>query len=110
MQAVHNGQCGLCNHFGEHHAKSKVLVTILTSKKADESVLDRYDRQRRHIAVQHTQAQTIRNKKILAETDPAVRQKNHDELKRSASDPVLARAFMLRASLINSLREAEAIV
>ena len=40
MQAVHNGQCGLCNHFGEHHAKSKVLVTILTSKKADESVLD----------------------------------------------------------------------
>jgi hypothetical protein len=40
MQAVHKGQCGLCNHFGEHHAKSSVLVTILSSKKADESLLD----------------------------------------------------------------------
>jgi hypothetical protein len=40
MQAVHNGQCGLCNHFGEHHAKTQVLVTILSSKKADESLLD----------------------------------------------------------------------
>ena len=40
MQPVHNGQCGLCNHFGEHHAKSSVLVTILTSKKADAAVLD----------------------------------------------------------------------
>ena len=40
MQAVHNGQCGLCNHFGEHHAKSSVLVTIHSSKKADESLLD----------------------------------------------------------------------
>jgi len=40
MQTVHSGQCGLCNHFGEHHAKSQVLVSILSSKKADESVLD----------------------------------------------------------------------
>jgi hypothetical protein len=40
MQAVHNGQCGLCNHFGEHHAKSQVLVTILASKKADADLLD----------------------------------------------------------------------
>lgn len=40
MQAVHSGQCGLCNHFGEHHAKSSVLVTILSSKKADAKMLD----------------------------------------------------------------------
>jgi hypothetical protein len=40
MQAVHNGQCGLCNHYGENHAKSPVLVTIHTSKKADERLLD----------------------------------------------------------------------
>jgi hypothetical protein len=39
-QAVHSGQCGLCNHFGEHHHKSQVLVSILSSKKADESMLD----------------------------------------------------------------------
>ena len=39
MQAVHDGQCGLCSHFGEHHAKNQVLVSILTSKNADESLL-----------------------------------------------------------------------
>jgi 3-(3-hydroxy-phenyl)propionate hydroxylase len=74
-----------------------------------ESELDRYERQRRHVALQHTQQQTIRNKKLLAEKDPAVRARNHDELRRIAEDPKLARAFLLRSSLIESLREAEAI-
>jgi 3-(3-hydroxy-phenyl)propionate hydroxylase len=45
----------------------------------------------------------------LAEKDPAVRQKNNDELRRTAEDPNLARAFLLRSSLIASLREAERI-
>ena len=40
MQTVHDGQCGLCNHFGENHAKSQVLVSILSSKSADAAVLD----------------------------------------------------------------------
>jgi 3-(3-hydroxy-phenyl)propionate hydroxylase len=84
------------------------LVKILRKEAGDE-LLDRYERQRRHVAVQHTQAQTIRNKRLLAEKDPAVRQKNHDELRRSAEDPKLARAFLLRSSLIESLREAEQI-
>jgi len=75
----------------------------------DEGELDRYERQRRHVALQHTQAQTIRNKKLLAEKDPAVRARNHDELRRTAEDPGLARAFLLRSSLIESLREAAAI-
>jgi len=77
--------------------------------ETDESVLDRYERQRRHIAVEHTQLQTIRNKKLLQEKDPAVRQKNHDELRRAASDPKLAREFLLRSALINSVREAAQI-
>ena len=71
---------------------------------------DRYERQRRHVAVQHTQAQTIRNKRLLAETDPSVRKRNQDELRRTAEDPARAREFLLRASLIESLREAEAIM
>ncbi len=76
---------------------------------AEEAELDRYDRQRRHIAVKHTQAQTMRNKRLLEERDPAVRKRNHDELRKSAEDPVLARKFLLRASLLDSLREAEQI-
>jgi 3-(3-hydroxy-phenyl)propionate hydroxylase len=84
------------------------LVKILR-KEATDDVLDRYERQRRHVALQHTQAETIRNKRRLAEKDPTVRRRNHDELRRTAEDPKLARAFLLRTSLIESLREAEQI-
>jgi 3-(3-hydroxy-phenyl)propionate hydroxylase len=84
------------------------LVSILRGE-ADADILDRYERQRRHVALQHTQAQTMRNKRLLTEKDPAVRRKNHDELRRTAEDPKLARAFLLRSSLIESLREAEQI-
>jgi len=84
------------------------LLRILR-REAGEEVLDRDERQRRHVALQHTQAETIRNKRMLAEKDSAVRQKNHDQLRRTAEDPKLARAFLLRTSLIESLREAEQI-
>src|SRR6266702_8102507 len=77
---------------------------------ADDAELDRYERQRRHVAVQHTQSLTIRNKRLLEERDPAVRRRNHDELQRQAEDPVLARKFLLRTALFDSLREAERIL
>ena len=44
-----------------------------------------------------------------AEQDPPVRQRNHDELRRTAEDPELARKFLLRTALFESLKEAEAI-
>ena len=84
------------------------LIKIMRQEVGDE-VLDRYERQRRHVALQHTQAETMRNKRVLAEKDPAVRRKNHEQLHRTAEDPKLARAFLLRSSLIESLREAEQI-
>jgi 3-(3-hydroxy-phenyl)propionate hydroxylase len=101
---------GMGLNSGVHDAfnLAEKLIRILRGE-ADETELDRYERQRRHIAVQHTQAQTIRNKRLLEERDPAVRRRNHDELRRSAEDPVLARKFLLRASLLDSVREAEQI-
>jgi len=88
------------------------LAAKLSSRlrgEASDEVLDRYVRQRRHVAVAHVQAITIRNKKLMAEADPEVRRRNRDELRRAADDPVLAREFLLRASLIASVREAEEI-
>jgi 3-(3-hydroxy-phenyl)propionate hydroxylase len=84
-------------------------LIAIARNEADDGVLDRYDRQRRHVAVAHTQAQTIRNKRLLAEEDPVVRRRNHDELRRTAENPDLARKFLLRTALFESLREAEAI-
>ena len=89
------------------------LAAKLSSVLRDEDggeVLDCYVRQRRHVAVAHVQAITIRNKKLMAEADPEVRRRNRDELRRSADDPVLAREFLLRASLISSVREAAEIL
>jgi 3-(3-hydroxy-phenyl)propionate hydroxylase len=77
--------------------------------EGDDDLLALYERQRRTIALEYIQAQTIRNKKLLTEADPAVRRKNHDELRRTAEDPKLAREFLLRASMIQSLRQANAI-
>ena len=84
------------------------LSSVLRDDAGDE-VLDRYVRQRRHVAVAHVQAITIRNKKLMAEADPETRQRNRDELRRAAGDHVLARDFLLRASLISSVREAAEI-
>ncbi len=40
MEAVQQGQCGLCGHFGEAHAQSDVLVSIHTSKQANVVMID----------------------------------------------------------------------
>jgi 3-(3-hydroxy-phenyl)propionate hydroxylase len=101
---------GMGMNSGVHDAFNLADKLIaIERREADASVLDRYDRQRRTIAVEHTQAQTIRNKKLLMEKDPAVRRQNQDQLRKTAADPALSRTFMLRASLINSLRQAAEI-
>jgi 3-(3-hydroxy-phenyl)propionate hydroxylase len=74
-----------------------------------EEVLDLYSRQRRHAALAYVQAQTISNKKMMEERDPAVRAKNLDELKRTSEDPERAKAYMRRASLLESLSSAAAV-
>jgi 3-(3-hydroxy-phenyl)propionate hydroxylase len=74
-----------------------------------EDLLDLYVRQRRHAAIAHVQAMTIRNKRLMAEADPVARRQRRDELRRAAEDPNKSRDFMLRASLIESLREAAAV-
>jgi 3-(3-hydroxy-phenyl)propionate hydroxylase len=76
---------------------------------ADDRALDVYDRQRRSAASEFVQAQSIRNKQLLDESDPAARRRNLDELRRTAEDPVLAHRFLLKTSMIDSVRHAAAI-
>jgi hypothetical protein len=40
MQQVHDGQCGLCAHFGEHHPQREELVQIRTKHQAPEGLTD----------------------------------------------------------------------
>ncbi len=57
-----------------------------------------------------TQAQTIHNKKLLEERDPAVRGKRLDALRRAGEDAARRRAYMRRAALIESLESAAAVI
>lgn len=75
----------------------------------DERQLDRYDRQRRTVAVEAVQQQTHRNQQVIRERDPATRQQALDELRRTAADKAAARAYMLKSSMIASMRHAAEI-
>ena len=68
--------------------------------------LDAYELERRPIAVDHINANTARNREILNERDPAARKKKQDELCRLAEDPVAAKAYLMKSSMISSLRRA----
>jgi len=84
------------------------LTRVIHGEAGDE-LLDLYSRQRRHAAVKYVQAQTIANKRLMEERDPAVRAKNFDELRRTAENPETAKAYMRRAALADSLRDAAAV-
>ena len=40
MEHVHEGQCGLCTHFGETHAASEKIVQIRKTKEAPTTLVD----------------------------------------------------------------------
>ncbi len=77
--------------------------------EADETLLDSYVRQRRAANVEFVQAQSISNKRLLEERDPAVRVQHFDELRRTAADPALAKDYLLRSSMIWSVRRAASV-
>jgi 3-(3-hydroxy-phenyl)propionate hydroxylase len=78
--------------------------------ESDESVLDRYVRQRRTVNVEYVQEASIRNKRTLEETDPAIRKQRLDELRRASQIPALAKDVVMKSSMIASMRRANAIM
>ena len=77
--------------------------------EADESLLDRYTRQRRHVALEDVRQQTIRNTKFIAEKDPGERKNAHDAMRAIAEDPQKSYGFMMGSSMIAGLRAANAL-
>jgi 3-(3-hydroxy-phenyl)propionate hydroxylase len=87
---------------------SAKLTGVLLGGESDRS-LDLYNLQRRTVATEFVQEQSIANKKRLEESDAKTRQKNLQELARIAEDPARARQFLLRTSMIASQRRAESL-
>jgi 3-(3-hydroxy-phenyl)propionate hydroxylase len=106
---VNNPLGGLGLNFGIHDAMelSALLGRVLRGE-APAHILDQYDRLRRPLNIEYVQQQTIANKKRLEEKDLAIRAKNNEALRGTAADPVAHRAYLLRASLIESVRKRAA--
>ena len=98
---VNNPIGGLGLNCGIHEAWD--LANLLGG---DESKLDAYERRRRPLNIKYVQEQTVANKKQLEERNPAQREKRFDELRRTAEDPAQHKAFLMRASLLESTRDA----
>ena len=72
-------------------------------------LLDLYSRQRRTVAIEFVQEQSIANKKRLEARDPEARRRNLGELREIAADPERARQFLLRTSMLASQKRAAAM-
>jgi len=106
---INNPLGGMGMNGGLHDAfnLSEKLVEILQGR-APEDLLDVYDRQRRSVALQFVQEQTIRNKKLMEEKDPQLQRARQAEFMRIAADPQLAKQFLMKTSMIQSLRDSAA--
>jgi len=74
--------------------------------EAPAEALDRYDLQRRGVTLEYVQKQTIQNKRNLEPVDEADHARFRDEMQRTAADPALAHAYLVRVSMIASLKRA----
>jgi 3-(3-hydroxy-phenyl)propionate hydroxylase len=104
---VNNPLGGLGLNFGIHDAVELAgLLGEVMRGTAPADILDGYDQRRRPLNIEYVQQQTIANKKRLEEKDPAVRARNNAALRATAADPAAHRAYLLRASLIESRRKS----
>jgi 3-(3-hydroxy-phenyl)propionate hydroxylase len=82
------------------------LIEVWKSGASD-SLLDKYNDERRTFAIEFVQAQTIQNKNRLEAKAPKKRKKFLDELQSIAADPKRARQFMLKSSMIEAMRRIQ---
>jgi 3-(3-hydroxy-phenyl)propionate hydroxylase len=106
---VNNPLGGLGLNFGIHDAvELSTLLGRVLRGEGPARILDQYDCFRRPLNIEYVQQQTIANKRRLEEKDLGIRAKNNEGLRRTAGDPVAHRAYLLRASLIDSVRKRAA--
>jgi 3-(3-hydroxy-phenyl)propionate hydroxylase len=73
-------------------------------------LLGLYERQRRQVCINTVQEQSIRNRKMMAAKTPEDRKAFHDDMRAIVADPKRHREFILKSSMITSLRDAAATV
>lgn len=106
---VNNPLGGMGLNGGIHDAFNLASVLIDISNGAPLELLGRYERQRRKVARDVVQQTTLRNRAILNTADARAREAYYDELRATVDDPARHKAYVMRTSMISSLREVALI-
>jgi 3-(3-hydroxy-phenyl)propionate hydroxylase len=106
---VNNPLGGMGLNGGIHDAfnLSRTLTEVI--RGAPPETLGRYSRQRRKVALDVVQQTTLRNRAILNTREPEARRAYYDDLRRVAADPLKHREYVMRTSMIQSLRDSEKV-
>ncbi|MCL6593804.1 MAG: FAD-dependent monooxygenase [Alicyclobacillus sp.] len=99
---------GLGLNSGIHDAVdlSRRLLRIFGQEGTDiEAELATYSEKRRTVALAYVRQITERNTNVMTEKDPVKRLQLQRELAEEARDPVRARQWLLRSSLLSSVRD-----
>ena len=106
---INNPLGGMGMNGGVHDAFNLAEKLAQVWRGAELATMGRYGRQRRKVALDVVQAQALRNRQMLNQRDPAARRAYHDELRATVADPARHRAYLLRSSMIQSLRDLETV-
>lgn len=106
---LNNPLGGMGMNGGIHDAVNLTDKLAQIWRGAPIELMGRYERQRRKVALETVQATALRNRSILRETDPAKRRAYHDELRATVDDPAQHFAYVMRSSMLQSLRDLEAV-
>jgi 3-(3-hydroxy-phenyl)propionate hydroxylase len=105
---LNNPLGGMGMNGGVHDAfnlAGKLAAVIRGERPVDE--LERYERQRKPVALEYVNRITIANKRHLEMHDAGEQRRWREELERAMSDRSAEREYMLRLSMIASLRKYE---
>ena len=105
---LNNPLGGMGMNGGIHDGFSLAQKLVRVIKDGEPAaMLDAYERQRKPVALEYVNTITIANKRNLEARDPEAHRRWKEDMTRAAADPALAREYLLKISMIASLRRAE---
>lgn len=107
---INNPLGGMGMNFGFHDAFNLTeKLNEIWFNGASEDLFDLYERQRRTVASEYLQAQTIENKKNLERKDQAGREQFFNELREIVGDDEKQRKYLRRVAMIEGIERAASI-
>ena len=103
------GGMGMNGGIHDGFSIAEKIVQVVQGKQPGD-FLDIYERQRRPVALDYVNNISTANKRNLESRDPGEQRRWREEMTNAAADPARARDYLLKISMIASLRKAERAV